>query len=76
MLNYLFTVPKTAILHCITASIELNLVVLDSFILLNTLKVEGKARNWTELFYSLIIGSANSVLTKVGLIVWHVFNAR
>ena len=76
MLNYLFTVIDTAILYSITAFIKLNFVVLGSFILFNTLKVEGKARDWTVIVYGLACRSANSILTKDGFIVWSVFIAR
>ena len=76
MLNYLFTVPKAAVLYSITAFDKLNFGVLSLFILFNTLKVEGKACYWTVIIYGLTSRSANSVLTKDGFVVWSIFVAR
>ena len=76
MLNYLFTVINTAILYSITAFIKLNFAVLGSFILIETLEVEGKASDWTIIVYGLACRSTNSILTKGGFIVWSVFVAR
>ena len=76
MLNYLFTVPKAAVLYNITAFNKLNFGVLASFILFNTLKVEGKACYRTVIIYGLTSRSTNSVLTKNGFVVWSIFVAR
>ena len=76
MLHYFFTVINTAILYSITAFIKLNFAILSSFILIDTLKVEGKASDWTVIVYGLACRSTNSILTKDGFIVWSVFIAR